>query len=127
MTKEELDHLAALEHAASPGPWHWWTSNSWRRLGTPDRDGIILCPHVNPSDKHPDLTVSTEDMALIESLRNGAPDLLRAARERDELVGVLRDVMTHRAPTRCHNDACTALACKAVSDARALLARIEAS
>ena len=59
----------------TPGPWKWWTSNSFRRLSGPDgKDGAVLCPTVSRSDGNPDLIVSKHDMALIES----APDLLEA-------------------------------------------------
>ena len=57
----------------TPGPWEWWTSNSWRRLKRDDR-GItqnVLEPYVC-RDGHPDLTISEADMALIAA----APDLL---------------------------------------------------
>lgn len=65
----------------TPGPWKWWTSNSWRRLtahdvhGRHERDGGVLCPIV-ASDGHPDVVVSEDDMNLIAA----APDLLEAAR-----------------------------------------------
>ncbi len=57
----------------TPGPWRWWTSNSWRRLKHDDR-GItqnVLEPYVC-RDGHPDLSVSAADMALIAA----APELL---------------------------------------------------
>jgi len=52
--------------AFTPGPWKWWTSNSWRRLKRDDL-GItqnVLEPYV-ARDGHPDLTVNEADMALI--------------------------------------------------------------
>lgn len=59
------------------GRWHWWTSNSWRRLrsdiGGGDSCDVIM-PYVSRSDGHPDLTVSAADMALIAA----APDLAEA-------------------------------------------------
>ena len=62
----------------TPGPWRWWTSNSWRRLSSDHRnhpqDGGVLCPTVSRSDGHPDLIVSDADMALIAA----APDLYEA-------------------------------------------------
>lgn len=62
----------------TPGPWKWWTSNSWRRLscdagGVPHIDGGVLCPVTQRPDNHPDVLVSEEDMALIAA----APDLLK--------------------------------------------------
>jgi hypothetical protein len=61
----------------TPGPWKWWTSNSWRRLSQDvlrgAKDGGVLCPTL-ASDGHPDLSVTREDMALIAA----APDLFEA-------------------------------------------------
>lgn len=61
----------------TPGPWVWWTSNSWRRLTRDDR-GItqnVMEPYVC-SDGHPDCSISAADMRLIAA----APDLLEALR-----------------------------------------------
>ena len=58
----------------TPPPWKWWDSNSFRRLSSANKDGGVICPTVQRSDGHPDLIVSKEDMALIES----APELLEA-------------------------------------------------
>ena len=64
--------------ARTPGPWEWWTSNSWRRLvhqigGT---QIPVLTPYVC-RDGHPDLQCSAGNMALIAS----APDLLALAHQ----------------------------------------------
>lgn len=76
----------ALE--ATPGPWNWWTSNSWRRLKRYDR-GItqnVLEPYVC-RDGHPDLSISEEDMAYIAA---ASPDLILAmAAEIDRLTAQL--------------------------------------
>lgn len=61
----------------TPGPWEWWTSNSWRRLRHSER-GVstnILMPMVC-RDGQPDIDVSAADMKLIAA----SPDLLAAAR-----------------------------------------------
>jgi hypothetical protein len=61
----------------TPGPWQWWTSNSWRRLKR-DGHGItqnVLEPYVC-KDGHPDCSVSEADMRLIAA----APDELDALR-----------------------------------------------
>lgn len=60
----------------TPGPWNWWTSNSFRRLSSEadGKDGGVICPTVSRSDGHPDLIVKREDMALIAA----APELLEA-------------------------------------------------
>jgi hypothetical protein len=63
----------------TPGPWEWWTSNSWRRLRSNPADGRdvgVVVPFV-ARDGHPDLEVSAADMSLIAS----APDLLALAKQ----------------------------------------------
>lgn len=63
----------------TPGPWEWWTSNSWRRLRSNPangRDVGVIVPFVAP-DGHPDLEVSAADMRLIAA----APDLLALAKQ----------------------------------------------
>lgn len=62
----------------TPGPWEWWTSNSWRRLV--HQDGGTQLPVVMPMiarDGHPDLVVNQANMALIAA----APDLLALAHQ----------------------------------------------
>ena len=63
----------------TPGPWEWWTSNSWKRLYTnvDGRHFKVLVPFTNRHDNHPDLDVSEEDMALIAA----APELLAKCKE----------------------------------------------
>ena len=59
----------------TPGPWEWWTSNSWRRLRHTDR-GVstdVLIPFAL-KDGGADIDVTPADMALIAA----APDLLEA-------------------------------------------------
>jgi len=56
--------LAALVAQATPGPWKWWTSNSWKRLSSEAQEGGVICPFVS-RDGHPDLTVSEADAKLI--------------------------------------------------------------
>jgi hypothetical protein len=73
------EELAKLLETATPGPWVWWTSNSWRRLKR-DHHGItqnVLEPYVC-SDGHPDCSIRDEDMALIAAMRNHLPTLLTA-------------------------------------------------
>ncbi len=68
----------------TPGPWKWWTSNSWRRLSSDHhdhpQDGGVLCPCVSPSDGYPDCIVKDADMALIAA----APELYDAL---ENLIG----------------------------------------
>lgn len=56
----------------TPGPWEWWTSNSWLRL-THKSDGDVLRPTI-ARDGHPQLAVSGDDQSLIAA----APELLKA-------------------------------------------------
>jgi len=65
--------------AHTPGPWEWWTSNSWRRLRSNPADGRdvgVVVPFV-ARDGHPDLEVSAADMSLIAA----APALLALAHQ----------------------------------------------
>jgi hypothetical protein len=61
----------------TPGPWTWWTSNSWRRLKHDNRGKTanVLEPTVC-HDGQPDCIISGEDMALIAA----APEMLEALR-----------------------------------------------
>jgi hypothetical protein len=63
----------------TPGPWKWWTSNSFLRLSSESdgKDGGVICPTVSRSDGHPDLIVKRDDLALISA----APELLEALQE----------------------------------------------
>lgn len=59
----------------TPGPWKWWTSNSWRRLkadhGRETPDILMPCVH---KDGQADITASADDMGLIAA----APEMLEA-------------------------------------------------
>ncbi|ELY3617650.1 hypothetical protein FZI14_12325 [Cronobacter sakazakii] len=59
----------------TPGPWEWWTSNSFLRLSSQatGKDGGVIDSYAM-SDGHTSLSVSKADMALIAA----APDLLEA-------------------------------------------------
>lgn len=64
----------------TPGPWKWWTSNSWKRLkrdhgGLVPRDSV-LAPYVC-RDGQPDIEVSEADMRLIAA----APLLYESLKE----------------------------------------------
>src|SRR5678816_275963 len=72
---------------ASPGPWEWWTSNSFRRLSGPDgHDGGIACA-VIAHDGVPDISIREGDMDLIAHARM---DLLNLVREVKDLRAELR-------------------------------------
>lgn len=59
----------------TPGPWEWWTSNSFLRLSskTTGRDGDVI-DSFGMSDGSTSLSVKADDMNLIAA----APDLLEA-------------------------------------------------
>ncbi len=59
----------------TPGPWKWWTSNSFLRLSSQatGKDGGVIDSYVM-KDGHSSLIVSKEDMNLIAA----APELLEA-------------------------------------------------
>ncbi|HDU3908900.1 TPA: hypothetical protein RRJ41_001173 [Klebsiella pneumoniae] len=59
----------------TPGPWEWWTSNSFLRLSSKatGKDGGVIDSTVM-RDGHPTLIVKKEDMSLIAA----APELLEA-------------------------------------------------
>lgn len=62
----DLDSLEAFEKAATPGPWNYTESD----MCGPDRYvGDIEWP---------------EDRAFVRAIRNAAPELFKAAKERDE-------------------------------------------
>lgn len=66
------------EFKGTPGPWEWWTSNSFLRLSSKatGKDGGVIDSYVM-RDGHPTLVVKKEDMALIEA----APELLEVLQE----------------------------------------------
>ena len=67
-----------MDKTHTPGPWMWWTSCSWRRLGTADQSTLIMTP-LRDSDGHPNLRFANggsdgPDDRLIAA----APELLEA-------------------------------------------------
>lgn len=83
MTKEELDHLAALERGAS-GPWCKTAGGCCGPAGTV----YAITPQFTDRG-----CMTEKDADLIIALRRHAPQLIAAARERDELVGVVVDML----------------------------------
>lgn len=68
MSKEtcdtDLEELARLADAATPGPWKWWTSNSALRLsGADGKDGGVLAAVMHSS--WPDILCSPANQAFI--------------------------------------------------------------
>jgi hypothetical protein len=86
---EEIERQMAREEVVTketkftPGPWKWWTSCSWKRLKTTDRnETVVLEPYASRSDNHPDCMVSDADMALIAA----APELYEALQRALDMV-----------------------------------------
>lgn len=65
------------EFKGTPGPWEWWTSNSFLRLSSRStgKDGDVIDSFMM-SDGHTSLSVKHEDMALISA----APEMFAALR-----------------------------------------------
>lgn len=79
-TEEQIAEIRARADAATPGPWKWWTSNSWNRLKRDDL-GVtqnVAEPFVNQYDRHPDLSINKADMNFIAHARTDIPALLSA-------------------------------------------------
>jgi hypothetical protein len=90
--------LLARLREATPLPWRWWTSNSFRRLtgeanSRDRRDGSVLSPLV-AGDGHPDCAISAADMALIEEGVNAMPLLLTIAAQNGRLRLWVRDLQS---------------------------------
>lgn len=66
------------EFKGTPGPWKWWTSNSFLRLSSEatGKDGDVIDSY-KMSDGHTSLSVKYEDMNLIAA----APELLEALQD----------------------------------------------
>lgn len=67
----------------TPGPWQWWTSNSFVRLSSQatGKDGDVI-DSFKMSDGATSLSVKVDDMHLIAA----APDLLEALQEMTAIV-----------------------------------------
>lgn len=66
------------DYKYTPGPWKWWTSNSFLRLSSEatGKDGDVIDSY-RMSDGHTSLSVKYEDMHLIAA----APELLEALQD----------------------------------------------
>jgi hypothetical protein len=73
----DLDTLADLERAATPGPWN--RSSQYGRVD------VFRHPYA-PGDSMVAEQVDAYDAALTVAARNALPDLIAAARERDRLL-----------------------------------------
>lgn len=78
------DRLLALAVRATPGPWRWWTSCSFRRLSSDatGKDGDVLSGTTQRYDGHPDIIVSDADRDHIEACNPAAiAELCKAVKE----------------------------------------------
>lgn len=82
------DAAIADHEQATPGPWLWWTSNSFRRLSSPNGDGDVLYGYRNPRDGVVDIVGSDADKNLIANMRDREP----------VLAIMLRDLLQALAP-----------------------------
>jgi hypothetical protein len=91
----DIDELRRLLARATPGPWQLQDGSSWRRIGTRDGDGVVLCPTVHHRDNHPDLTAGRghdlyANLSLIIAAVSALPWLLDQA-ERVKALEAARD------------------------------------
>ena len=83
MTNPTDEELRALLAAATPGPWEWWTSNSFRRLSSnaTRKDGDVMYG-VAQRDGHGDVVLPNggwdgPDAKLIAAAPDLAAEVLR--------------------------------------------------
>ncbi len=92
MMTDRLSEIRKRLEAATPGPWMWWTSCSWRRLGTEDQSTTIMEPITQQCDNHPDLY-----------FRNGGyrgPDATFIANAPTDIAYLLRVIEEYEAEMR---------------------------
>ena len=98
------------EFRGTPGPWEWWTSNSFLRLSSRStgKDGDVIDSFMM-SDGHTSLSVKQEDMALIAA----APELLEALHK----LRVYAEDVCGVCPDDCHEEHPLILASSAIAKA----------
>lgn len=96
MGELNLDELERLAKAATPGPWEWWTSNSFLRLtGADRRDGGVLYA-CNIRNEYATVVVSEADRRFIAEARTALPALIARIRELEKgLTGETVPVNKH--------------------------------
>lgn len=95
MGELNLDELERLAKAATPGPWEWWTSNSFLRLSGPDgRDGGVLYA-CNIRNEYATVVVSEADRRFIAEARTALPALIARIRELEQALQGCVDAMLH--------------------------------
>ena len=94
-----VEDLEGLLKRATPGPWRWWTSNSYRRLSSDatGKDGDVLHGDTH-RDGITDVVGREEDRDLIVAAVNALPDLVKLAKAAE-------DCLRYRPGTRRHKDA----------------------
>ncbi|MCT9017129.1 hypothetical protein N6G05_26620 [Cupriavidus gilardii] len=92
MGELNLDELGRLAKAATPGPWEWWTSNSFLRLsGSDGRDGGVLYA-CNIRNEYATVVVSEADRRFIAEARTALPALIARIRELEQENAALRTI-----------------------------------
>ena len=106
--EEKRQQLRALAMAAPPGPYQVQTSNSFRRIGTPDGDGNVLSAVTQRSDGHPDLHAASgvldlfaalDPTTVLELLDEHDRAVAALAYLRQQCMGLLRAVSILEDPT----------------------------
>ena len=101
MGELNLDELERLAKAATPGPWEWWTSNSFLRLSGPDgRDGGVLYA-CNIRNEYATVVVSEADLRFIAEARTALPALIARIRELEQDAARYQHVRAHGMPKLC--------------------------
>ncbi len=76
----DIERLAALEKAATPGPWKWghdgWCADSMGSLFAEGNNRIISTCCDNCRGEDEEIMPHLEDAELIPAMRNALPDLL---------------------------------------------------
>lgn len=112
---------ARFEPSTDPGPWQLQTSNSFRRIGTPEGDGDVLSATNHPVDGHPDLLAAPGVLEYIVAAQPRAVVSLL-----DDLEVVEDELRRTRVVTRfpLTDDDITPIFSDAVPSTRDLLERI---
>lgn len=123
MNEAKLREIEERARAATPGPWRWWTSNSFRRLSSDatGKDGDVAHAFTHPVDRHPDISIREADQAFIAHARGDVPALVAEVRRLQAEVQA-RDESLRIALTPETLDAATASA--RIAQALAALAQV---
>ncbi len=122
-----LNELEAAVGKMTPAPWtgdRYDGTVKYCMLG-PDRVIVIAGDNGN-ADEGPYGTLRTEDEIGIMALRNAAPELIAAAREREELAALLREAKSNL-QLRMLDDGCVPADVDFLDRIDAALAKVGAS